>query len=119
MPKILLAEDDHALRQWLLKALREAGHTVIDCANGKDALLQLHKHHDFDLLLTDIVMPGIDGVELAQKARALFPDMKTMFITGFAGMSVGIDDKNPHTQIMAKPFHLKDLVRQVATLLQD
>lgn len=119
MSKILLAEDDDSMRQWLCKALSAANHEVVDCANGHDALLQLHKTPDFDLLLTDIVMPRVDGIELSKKATALYPSIKIMFITGFSGMNVGIQDKSSHTHVMAKPFHLKDLVAQVEQLLKE
>ena len=119
MSKILIAEDDDPMRAWLCKALTAAGHDVVDCANGHDALLQLHKTPDFDLILTDIVMPRMDGIELSKKAIALCPAIKTMFITGFSGMNVGIKEKTDHTQVMAKPFHLKDLVAQVEQLLKE
>ncbi|PCH98754.1 MAG: response regulator [Alphaproteobacteria bacterium] len=118
MARILLAEDDNAMRQWLVKALVQAGHDVVDCSNGKDALLQIHKTKNFDLLLTDIVMPGVDGIELAKRTQGLIPNIKTMFITGFSGMNVGTSEKDTHTHYtMAKPFHLRDMVKQVETIL--
>jgi len=123
MAKILLAEDDHAMRTFLCAALQKAGHDVVDCENGKDAWLQIHKNKDFDLLLTDIVMPGMDGIELSQKATKNIPSIKTMFITGFSAVSVGKDAKKDHTdhhtKIMSKPFHLKDLINEVETLLAE
>ena len=64
MARILLAEDDGSLRGFLTRALERAGHQVIDCENGDDAIDAL-EHGPYDLLLTDIVMPGADGIEVA------------------------------------------------------
>ena len=69
----------------------------------------------YDLLLTDIVMPGMDGLELAKKAEELHPELKILFITGFAGMA----PKAEHAMVLPKPFHLKDLVEHVETLLDQ
>ena len=67
MTKILLAEDDDSMRTFLAAALRRAGHEVQDYADGETALSALEREV-FDLLLTDIVMPGLDGIELAIEA---------------------------------------------------
>ena len=119
MAKILLAEDDTSMRQFLLLALRKAGHIVTDCEDGLAALKHIEaEDSSFDLLLSDIVMPGMDGIELAQKANEKFPDLKVMFITGFAAVAMG--DNNEVTKdakVLSKPFHLNDLVNQVNTLL--
>lgn len=119
MAKILLAEDDHAMRTWLAKALTNAGHDVSDFSNGADAFTQLNSNPDYDLLLTDIVMPGMDGIELAKKTQTLLPHIKTMFITGFAGMNLGNTPETTHSITMAKPFHLSELVSQVNALLDS
>ena len=68
MANILLAEDDDAMRQFLGAALSRAGHKVMSYADGVSALGALQ--HDFDLLIADIVMPGLDGIELARRARS-------------------------------------------------
>jgi len=120
MAKILLAEDDSAMRGFLAAALAKAGHEVEARVDGLDALnaLQTGADGDFDLLLADIVMPGMDGIELAQKANDLHPSIKVMFITGFAAVAMGA--RNPaqsQARILSKPFHLKDLVDQVNQLL--
>ena len=70
----------------------------------------------FDLLLTDIMMPEIDGIELAKKAAKISPGIKIIFITGFA--SVAINDKNINEQIvLSKPVHLRQLVNEVNRLI--
>lgn len=125
MAKILLAEDDSSMRQFLAMALENAGHDVIACGDGQAALDALkdavRDDHNPHLLLADIVMPGMDGIELSQKATKLCPQMKIMYITGFAGVTMGARSGDgtaeKETQILSKPFHLKDLVAQVNTLL--
>ncbi|MCB9989613.1 MAG: response regulator [Rhodospirillales bacterium] len=118
MAKILIAEDDSSMRHFLGAALRRAGHDVDVCADGREALAVLMAETDHDLLLTDIVMPGMDGIELAQKAAALKPAMSVMFITGFAAVAMGGQTQPPsNARLLSKPFHLKDLVDQVDRLL--
>ena len=121
MAHILLAEDDKSMRTFLAQALDKGGHSVICAEDGLEALKFLKNENTeekFDLLLTDIVMPGMDGIELSQKASQLCPNLKVMFITGFA--AVAVDKKSeikPGTRVLSKPFHLKELVTQIDNLL--
>jgi len=85
--RILLAEDDESMRGFLQRALAKAGYEVIAFANGKDAHERLQEE-PFSLLLTDIVMPQMDGIELARRASELDPQIKIMFITGFAAVTL-------------------------------
>ena len=118
MPKILLAEDDNDMRRFLVKALQNAGYEVIDYDNGLSAYRRL-REEPFELLLTDIVMPEMDGIELARRAAELDPDIKIMFITGFAAVALNPDSQAPkEAKVLSKPFHLRDLVNEVQRLLQ-
>ena len=81
MARILLAEDDDSLRGFLARALERAGYEVTACADGEEAAAVLDQA--WDLLLTDIVMPGMDGIEVARLAAAKHPGLRIMFITGF------------------------------------
>jgi len=115
--RILLAEDDESMRGFLVRALEKAGHDVIAFANGEEAYERL-KSEPFTLLLTDIVMPKMDGIELARRASELDPELKIMFITGFAAVILNNDIAAPKdARVLSKPFHLKDLVREVDRLL--
>ena len=115
--RILLAEDDEDMRRFLVKALEKAGYDVISSGNGLEAYERL-KEEPFTLLLTDIVMPEMDGIELARKAAELDPDLKIMFITGFAAVALNPDNQAPKdAKILSKPFHLRDLVDQVERML--
>lgn len=115
--RILLAEDDESMRGFLVRALKKAGYEVTAFANGEEAYERL-KTEPFTLLLTDIVMPKMDGIELARRASELDPDLKIMFITGFAAVILNNDMAAPKdARVLSKPFHLKDLVREVDRLL--
>jgi two-component system cell cycle response regulator CpdR len=102
MYRILLAEDDQVMREYLARALERSGYQVAAVDRGTEAI-PLLESESFDLLLTDIVMPEMDGIELAQRAQEIAPDMRVMFITGFAAVT----------------FHLRDLVREVDQLFAD
>ena len=115
--KILLAEDDDDLRRFLVKALEKAGHRVTPFAEGASAFEEI-KQATFDLLLTDIVMPEMDGIELARRAAELDPALKIMFITGFAAVALNPDSNAPKdAKVLSKPFHLRDLVDEVNRLM--
>src|SRR5437016_3375169 len=94
LPKILLAEDDNDMRRFLVKALQNAGFDVVSYDNGLSAYQRL-REEPFELLLTDIVMPEMDGIELARRASELDPDIKIMFITGFAAVALNSDAAAP------------------------
>lgn len=118
MAKILIAEDDSSMRHFLSMALTRAGHDVESCEDGLSALRAIEAGGNYDLLLADIVMPGMDGIELSQKATKACAALKVMFITGFAGVALG--NRNPEhekARVLSKPFHLKDLVDQVEDIL--
>ena len=117
MAKIILAEDDNDMRRFLVKALEKAGHHVTSFAEGASAFEEI-KQTTFDLLLTDIVMPEMDGIELARRAAELDPALKIMFITGFAAVALHPDSKAPKdAKVLSKPFHLRDLVAEVDRMM--
>lgn len=117
--RILLAEDDEAMRRFLVRKLERAGYEVVSFGNGVDAYQKL-KEEPFTLLLTDIVMPEMDGIELARKASELDPELKIMFITGFAAVALNAEDKAiKDAPVLSKPFHLRDLVNEVERMLNE
>ena len=115
MAKILLAEDDDSMRQFLHRALERAGHDVFSVGRG-DAALPVLAEGRFDLLLADIVMPEMDGIELARRAVALNARLKVMFITGFAAVALQ-NRAAAEAKVLSKPFHLRDLVDEVDRML--
>ncbi len=112
MIRILLAEDEEAMRTYLARALQNAGYDVVAVDRGT-AALPLLLDGDFDLLLSDIVMPEMDGIELAQRCAEVSPRTKVMFITGFAAVTLKASREAPQAKVLSKPFHLKDLVMEV------
>ena len=117
MKRILLAEDDNDMRQFLTRALKAAGYDVVSFDNGRSAYERL-REEPFSLLLSDIVMPEMDGIELARRASELDPDIKIMFITGFAAVALNSDSEAPkNAKVLSKPVHLRELVSEVNKML--
>src|SRR5437899_12449760 len=94
MAKIILAEDDNDMRRFLVKALQNAGYDVISFDNGLSAYQRL-REEPFELLLTDIVIPEMDGIELSRRACELDPDYKFIIINGFALLATNIYEAPP------------------------
>lgn len=117
MFRILLAEDDNGMREYLARALERSGYAVTAVDRGTAAIPLLETER-FDLLLTDIVMPEMDGIELAQRASEMAPDMRVMFITGFAAVTLKAGNTIPQARVLSKPFHLRDLVLEVDRLFE-
>ncbi len=118
MASILLAEDDDHMRIFLARALRKAGHEVCDMPDGAKALAWVCDH-PVDLLLADVVMPGMDGIELARRASDMWPHLRVIFITGFAAVALRAAEALPReTSVLAKPFHLRRLVEEVHRFLE-
>ena len=117
MAKILLAEDDESLRLFLARSLSRAGHDIVAAERGDLALGRLEGAR-FDLLLTDVVMPVMDGLELARRARLLDPLMRIVFITGFAAVALARRGEGPPREtVISKPFHLRDLAAVIERVL--
>ena len=113
MFRILLAEDDDSLRAFLSRALERAGYSVRACPDGETALEALEEG-PYDLLLTDIVMPGVDGIEVAREAAARDKRLRIMFITGFAAVALA----PAGSRVLAKPVHLREIVSEVERMLE-
>ena len=120
MARILLVDDDAAVRQTLLTGLRAAGHDVVDVADGLKALAAM-KQGAFDLVVTDIVMPNADGIETILKLRRLQPDLPLIAMSGGGragdGEYLGIATKFGAVATLAKPFSPRRLVELVASVL--
>ena len=117
MIRILLAEDDKVMREYLTRALERSGYAVSAVDRGT-AAIPLLQTEPFDLLLTDIVMPEMDGIELAQKAGEMCPELRVMFITGFAAVTLKAGKTVPQARVLSKPFHLRDLVMEVDRMFE-
>ncbi len=113
MAKILLAEDEEAVRAFVRRALEGHGHEVIEVVDGGQALEKL-ADGDFDLLLSDIVMPVMDGIALALKVTAERPGLPILLMTGFAAEKQRAHNLDAlTTEVLSKPFTMEQLVRAV------
>jgi DNA-binding response OmpR family regulator len=118
MAKILLAEDDPAVREFVRRALVHSGHDVTAVDDGL-AAIEVLSADQFDMLITDIVMPGMDGIALALKASKDRPSMPILMMTGYAA-----ERQRAHNlealihKVIAKPFSLRDICNAVADILK-
>jgi signal transduction histidine kinase len=114
---ILLVEDDATVRELVRDELKKLGYRVLEAKNGLEACLVATQHvGNFHLLLTDVVMPGMSGTELAQHLRIIKPDLTIMFMSGYAD-DVGIGASDPLSDYLQKPFTPEVLSQRIRRLL--
>ncbi|MDQ0321625.1 CheY-like chemotaxis protein [Pararhizobium capsulatum DSM 1112] len=118
MAKILITEDEDSLRRFVARALQLDGHETVEAADGAEGLALLKKDESFDLLLSDIRMPVMDGIELALQASATFPSLKILLMTGYAEQRERADNLSGKVlDVVSKPFTLPDIRKAVALAL--
>ncbi len=118
-PSILLVDDEDGVRLVVSRVLKSKGFKVLECANAEQALTILSERSDFDLLLTDMIMPGMDGETLIKKAREAYPSMKSLLMSGYSeDMARHGSSENKDLDFLAKPFELNQLLDKVKEVLQ-
>lgn len=118
---ILLVEDDGAVRMFAARILRESGYKVIEAQDGEQAISILEGEFgsSIQLLLTDAIMPKINGKDLARHARTLRPEIKIVFVSGYTNDILGKDETLPGDMpLLQKPFSQSELLKTVRTVLQ-
>lgn len=115
---VLVVEDDAAVRSYIVEVLRDLGHTVFDVGDGEAALRLVETSgRDIDLLLTDVVMPRMNGRMLAETIKRRRPDIKVLFMTGYARDAVAHDGRlDPGISLIQKPITRDDLAARIAAL---
>lgn len=120
MARILLVEDDEAVRHFVRRALEMDGHEVVEVGDGTEALETLGEDDRFDLILSDIKMPVMDGIALALSVARSHPDMRILLMTGYAdqrerahGLEAIVID------VVQKPFTLQGIRDAVARALKS
>jgi signal transduction histidine kinase/ActR/RegA family two-component response regulator len=115
---ILVVEDDEAVRRLAVEGLSELGYAVIHADTAEHALKALDEHPSVVLLFTDVVMPNVNGRELAEQAQARRPDLKVLFTTGYTREAVVRDGTlEPGVRLIGKPYTLHQLSRAVRETL--
>jgi CheY-like chemotaxis protein len=112
--RVLLVEDDAAVRSILERGLKRAGVDVVAAADAVVALGHLDSDAPVDVLVSDVMMPGMDGVELASRALALRPGLAIVLMSGFAEPPLHRAANAQGVRFLAKPFALTDLVAAIA-----
>jgi DNA-binding NtrC family response regulator len=118
--RVLLVEDDPAVREVASRILARRGFEVTEAADGREGLAVLRAHPGrFRVVVSDILMPFADGVELSVRARAEFPDTRFVIITGFSAVAEDVERARGLADvIIGKPFDADTLVRAVEAALQ-
>jgi two-component system cell cycle sensor histidine kinase/response regulator CckA len=115
---VLLVEDDDAVRVMAARILRQQGYAVLEANRGAAAAAALRAHEGpLDILVTDVVMPGMDGVELAREVTRLRPEARVLFISGYAQRDVLSATTAPGATLLQKPFRIGELVGAIRKVL--
>jgi two-component system cell cycle response regulator CpdR len=119
MPKVLIADDEDSMRQLVARAIAMDGHETVTAQDGAEALEILTREDGaFDLLLTDIQMPVMDGIALALSAARDFPDLTILLMTGYADQRERASNLNALVHdVITKPFSVADIRTAVADAL--
>ncbi|HSR99251.1 MAG TPA: ATP-binding protein [Kofleriaceae bacterium] len=116
---LLLVEDEPAVRRLVQRNLERLGYCVLAAHDGEDALRQMEAREGIDLLLSDVVMPGIDGPELACRLRARWNDLPVLFVTGYSADRLARTDAvGPHDRVLEKPYQFDELARTIRGMLE-
>lgn len=117
--RILLVEDESLIRLILAEALTDAGFCVTEAETGDDAAELADGPNGFDVLLTDIHMPGrLDGIALARRVRLSHPDVPIVFMTGRPDAMAAMDGLGPHEALIRKPYGPSEVLGTIERLLR-
>ncbi len=116
---VLVVEDEVLVQMLVLEVLDELGVTALEASDGPSALEILARPQVIDLLVTDVGLPGMNGRQLAEAARELRPELKVLFVTGYAEKAAdSAAFLGPGMEMITKPFALEQLSRKVAEMLE-
>jgi len=117
---VLVVEDEAAVREYSCEILRELGYRVLEAQDGNQALQVLEREPNINVLFTDVGLPGMTGKELADKARAMRPELKVLFTTGYARNAIVHHGRlDPGVQLLVKPFTYEDLAGRIRGILDE
>jgi two-component system cell cycle sensor histidine kinase/response regulator CckA len=117
---ILLVEDEDSVRLFSARALRDKGYRVLEARSSQEAVSMIQEGIMFDLLITDVLLPQMEGTELFEYVRSIYPETKVLFISGYMKSSFrNYFDENPNVHFLPKPFTLKELTLKVKDILSE
>ncbi len=116
---VLVVEDDESIRMLIVEVLAELGYRALEAANDKAALLHIQSPWPINLMITDVGLPGLNGRQLAEIARNHRPDLRVLFVTGYAAnAAVRGDFLEPGMDMVLKPFALADLAAKIRAIIE-
>ena len=116
-PVILVVEDEVLVQMLVLEVLEDLGLTALEANDGPSALDIVRSDTRVDLLVTDVGLPGMNGRQLVEAARAIRPDLKVLFVTGYADKAAMGEFGGDNTDMITKPFALETLSGKVMDML--
>lgn len=117
--RLLLVEDEDMVRAVAERALARAGYEVTACASGEEGLAAITEGGEFDLVVSDVVMPGMDGPAMVREIRSRLPDMPVLFMSGYAEEHLRKDIDIPNMHFLAKPFSVAVIADKVGAVLRE
>lgn len=116
---ILLVEDEETVRKVIERLLQKLGYEVESASDAEEAIeIFTKRNEEFDLVLTDVVMPGLTGVEMSEVLKKQRPDMKFLFTSGYTSKELGGNPEAPPEPFLPKPFSMVELSRSVREALE-
>lgn len=116
---ILLVEDEETVRKVIERLLRKLGYEVESASDAEEAIeIFADRNDEFDLVLTDVVMPGLTGVEMSEVLKEQRPNMKFLFTSGYTSKELGGNPEAPPEPFLPKPFSMEELSRSVREALE-
>ncbi|MBV9511071.1 MAG: PAS domain-containing protein [Caulobacteraceae bacterium] len=116
---VLVVEDESSVRMLIVSVLEELGYRPLEAANGDEALIHLRAARPIDLLVTDVGLPGLNGRQLAEMAREARPQLKVLFVTGYARNAVvRAEFLEPGMEMISKPFAINDLAAKIRQMIE-
>jgi two-component system, cell cycle sensor histidine kinase and response regulator CckA len=117
--RVLLVEDEDMVRAVAERALARAGYQITACSDGEDGLEAIQKDSNFDIVVSDVVMPGMDGPAMVRAIRKDHPGIPVLFMSGYAEEALRKDIDVPNMHFLPKPFSVAAITEKVATVMQQ
>jgi two-component system cell cycle sensor histidine kinase/response regulator CckA len=115
--RVLLVEDEDTVRNVVARLLVKLGYEVSSAEDAEKAIAMFDDGADFDLVVTDIVMPGLSGIEMAEVLKGRFPTLRFLFLSGYTSRELGTTPQAPPEPFLPKPFTMQELAEEVRKAL--